>query len=83
MLEKLQNGQNWLFQINSDHFGKKIFEKSQNSQNWPFQINLDHFGRKYWKDCKTAKIGHSESIQTTSLGNIIKVAKWAKFKPPH
>ena len=45
-LEKLQNGQNWPFQINSNHFGRKILEKFQNCQNWPFQINLDHFGRK-------------------------------------
>ena len=34
---------------------------------------------KYWKSCKTAKISHSESIQTTSLGKYYKVAKWAKL----
>ena len=43
---KLQNRQNWPFQINLDHFGRKILEKLQNSQNWPFQIKLEHFGRK-------------------------------------
>ena len=46
MAEKLQNSQNWPFQINSNHFGKKILEKLQNGQNWPFLINSNHFGKK-------------------------------------
>ena len=55
MLEKLQNDQNWPFQVNSDHFGKKIFEKLQNSQNWPFQINLDHFSKKILEKLQNGK----------------------------
>ena len=31
ILEKLQNSQNWSFQMNSEHFSKKILEKLQNS----------------------------------------------------
>ena len=30
---------------------------------------------KYWKSCKMAKIGHSESILTLEWENIRKVAK--------
>ena len=34
---------------------------------------------KYWKSCKTAKIGHSEIIQTTSVAKYWKSCKTVKI----
>ena len=59
--------------------GRKILEKLQNSQNLLFQINLEHFGRKILEKLQNSQIGHSESIQTTLVGNIGKVAKQPKL----
>ena len=55
-MEKVQNYQNWTFEIILDHLGRKRWIKMQNDQNWTFQIILGHFGRKRWeKDWGTSQ----------------------------
>ena len=38
ILEEIQNGQNWAFQIFLSHSNAKILEEIGNGQNWAFQI---------------------------------------------
>ena len=39
-------GQNWVFQIFSNHLGTKRLGVIWNNQNWAFQFSSNHFGTK-------------------------------------
>ena len=51
----------------------------KNSQKLAILNQLDHFGRKMLKKLQTAKIGHSDSIQTTLVGKYWKSCKQPKL----